>query len=502
MFHVFRLMGRLFAIALFFTVGVAWSVAAGPAPAPGPRLSDAEFFSLLDFSRPELAGVQRAAAKSDWPAARHALAEYMRMRPSPHWEINPQSIGRTLDADETEADKALEHRFNSLEIEWQFGKSIDWAFNPTTQPGSKWPRNHEWTWQFNRHLQWVALARAFYATGDEKYAREFVAELGSWVHDCPVPLGKVQNGFFSPWRTIEAGIRAGTTWPQIFPRVLGAKSFDDAALVQMLKSFVDHAEYLMKFHTGGNWLTMEANGLYSIGALFPEFKDAKLWRDTAIGRLDHELDFQVYPDGAQIELAPGYHGVALASFMGPVKLMAITGFQPPKDYLPKMEKMFSYFLYSMQPDGRTPPLNDSGAVSIGKALGQGAVFFPWRQDFLWIATKGREGRSPPETSHVFPYAGQFIMRSGWDTNARWLCMDGGPFGYGHQHEDKLSIILTAYGRPLLVEGGTYTYDASEWRSYVVSSRAHNLVLVDGLDQNRRSEPRSTYVVTKPLPQVW
>ena len=29
----------------------------------------------------------------------------------------------------------------------------------------------------------------------------------------------------------------------------------------------------------------------------------------------------------------------------------------------------------------------------------------------------------------------------------------GPFGYGHQHEDKLGVTLTAYGKALLVEGG-------------------------------------------------
>ncbi len=75
------------------------------------------------------------------------------------------------------------------------------------------------------------------------------------------------------------------------------------------------------------------------------------------------------------------------------------------------------------------------------------------------------------TSYRFPYAGQFILRSGWDQKDLWLCMDGGPFGYGHQHEDKLSVTLTAFGKSLLVEGGVYTYDASDWRRYVLNSRA-------------------------------
>ena len=469
----------------------------------GPRLNDAALFQMLDVSRPELAAVKSAVEKSDWPAAKHAFADYLRTRRQPQWfaaDLPP--VGHAKTRRSVGADQALEHRFRSIGIEWKFGEQIDWGFNPTTQPDSKWPRNHEWTWQLSRHAMWADLSNAYRATGDEKYAREFVAELQSWVRDCPVPMAKPANGAFSKWRTIEAGIRTGWVWPEVFFRFLPAKSFDDEAVVLMVKSFVEHAQYLTKFHMTGNWLTMEANGLYHAGALFPEFKDAKLWRDTAIERLYRELDAQVYPDGAQIELAPGYHGVTVRSFLGPLELAPVTGFEVPKDYLAKMEKMFDYFLYSMQPDRTTPPLNDSGAGRVLSFIGQAAGLFPQREDFRWVAKDGKEGKAPEHASHRFPYAGQFILRSGWEREAKWLCLDGGPFGYGHQHEDKLSVILSAFGKPLLVEGGVYTYDASTWRSYVLSSRAHNVVLVDGLEQNRHAAPRETYVVKTPLPAIW
>ena len=491
---------------LILTTCLAALTAGGANPPPGAELpptgSNQALFALLDLSRPDLAAVKAAVAKEDWGAARHALADHFRTRPSPHWEIDPRASGRNPRHREAEAEKALTHRFNSLGIDWQFGDSIDWSFNPTTQPDSKWPRNHEWTWQFNRHTAWVSLARAFYETGEEKYARELAVELKSWVRDCPVPVTQAANIPRSRWRTIEAGIRAGTMWPEIFPRVLAAQAFDDDALLAMVGSYADHGRYLQQFHTHGNWLTMEANGLYHAGALFPEFKDATLWRDTAAARLFHELDEQVYPDGAQIELAPGYHGVTIHNFLGPVKLTAATGFALPAAYLPKLEKMFAYFLYSMQPDRRTAPLNDSAANNVLPSLQEAARLFPQRQDFLWAASGGAQGQPPDHASHEFPYAGQFILRSGWGEKDAWVCMDGGPFGFGHQHEDKLSVILTAFGRPLLVEGGTYTYDASQWRRYVLSSRAHNLVLVDGLEQNRRKEPKETYVVKAPLPHVW
>ncbi len=159
-------MMRLFTLVLFTAAGVFCAAAAAPPVAVGPRLSDAQFFSLLDFSRPDLAGVQKSVVQSDWPAARHALAEYMRTRPWPHWNIEPRAMDRTAQTNEPEADNALAHLIDNLGITWQFGEKIDWAFNPTTQPDSKWPRNHEWTWGLNRHFQWPALARAFYATGD------------------------------------------------------------------------------------------------------------------------------------------------------------------------------------------------------------------------------------------------------------------------------------------------------------------------------------------------
>jgi hypothetical protein len=96
-----------------------------------------------------------------------------------------------------------------------------------------------------------------------------------------------------------------------------------------------------------------------------------------------------------------------------------------------------------------------------------------------------------------------VQRSGWDRDARWLWFDGGPFGYGHQHEDKLQIILEAYGKRLLVDPGNYTYERSKWRSYFIDSYSHNVVLVDGQPQRRRgAKDRTQYLVKQPLPHVW
>jgi hypothetical protein len=65
-------------------------------------------------------------------------------------------------------------------------------------------------------------------------------------------------------------------------------------------------------------------------------------------------------------------------------------------------------------------------------------------------------------------------------------------------------MLYAYDRELLVDAGSHMYDASRWRRYVLSTRGHNTIRVDGEDQNRHAQ-RNTWVLPlpfKPLPNTW
>jgi hypothetical protein len=80
------------------------------------------------------------------------------------------------------------------------------------------------------------------------------------------------------------------------------------------------------------------------------------------------------------------------------------------------------------------------------------------------------------------------MRDGWEQDSLYLAMDCGPFGYppalGHGHADALSVEVYGGGRPLLVDSGVYSFHlGDEWRNEFRSTRAHNTVVVDGLDQS-------------------
>ena len=413
------------------------------------------------------------------------------------WCYSPKATGARLtmvlnsDRKDFEAAKKI---LNHVIQGHDFGPNINWEADPNNY--------REWTYAINRFFHWRKLAETYWESGDERFAKELCDQWVDWVQKNPVPLFTSGNSSYT-WRTIECGIRQSTTWPDCLYRVMGSEHFTPEVAAAMTKSMIEHARHLMAWPSrGGNWLTMESNGLGTIGILLPEMKESTEWLETGLKRQYEELDNQVYPDGSQIELTTGYHQVSLKNFLGLASTAILNDVPLPGDYYQKLRRMFEYNLYVQMPNGRTPALNDGGTSSIIRSM---ETAFELYEDplFEWAATRGRRGTPPDHTSHYFPYAGQMVMRSSWEPDARYLIMDAGPYGFGHQHEDKLSLMTYAFGKVHLVDPGNYAYDSSPWRKYTLDTRAHNTVMVDGEPQRRRRRPRETYLVDEPLAtNVW
>lgn len=163
------------------------------------------------------------------------------------------------------------------------------------------------------------------------------------------------------------------------------------------------------------------------------------------------------------------------------------GEPPPAEIEDILKKMFMVYPRLADPMGRTPNLSDGGRENVHEWC-QGALkYYPDEPVFKWFATKGVDGEKPDYLSDAFENAGYITFRSGWDKDSVWAFFDaGGDFLHGwHSHEDALGVQLTAYGKRMLVEAGTYRYDKSEMRKFVQTTAAHNSVLVDGLGQCRK-----------------
>jgi hypothetical protein len=502
------------------TVSVSRQTGATSAPKPSaPPASELlspgiqrELFSALDLDLPELAKVKDAVGAGKPDTAIAEFAAYLRSRTHGNWLLDPFDPARPDPSSgyrEERANSAAAGRItpSGLAELWHTfpGNIIDWYHNETRhRPGLAY--NQEWQYQLCRMSFWGDMANAYRATADEKYPRAWVTQFRSFIAQCPPPA-TAANYRDSTWRTIESGIRMRDSWPRAFQAFVRSPSVTDEDLLLYVYSNLQHARYLKQFPSDwGNWLTMEMCGLHTIGSMFPEFRDAAGWRRTAIGTMRASIARQFLPDGAQYELAPGYHIVALdENGMAIPRLARATGRldEIPADYIAGMEKGYDYLLHLMTPDRSEPRFNDSWPITwLPRVFGNGLLFFPQRDDWRWVATGGASGRPPATTSHAFPYAGYYVMRTGWDTEANYLAFDAGTPGYSHSHQDKLNLVFWVYGREILFDGGGGSYEDSKWRQYATDAFSHNVILVDGMPQRRQLRDREANVARKPVDAVW
>ncbi|MBI5572588.1 MAG: alginate lyase family protein [Desulfomonile tiedjei] len=346
----------------------------------------------------------------------------------------------------------------------------------------------EWTHFLNRHHFMRELIVALVEQRDDRYARKLDDLLDGWMKTNPVPVDS--NGGAGPgWETLTAAWRlrewlwvAGLAWP------LGA--FREETRRDMLCSIWEHARSLLD-HKGhpNNWIVVESAALALAGLCFPEFRDAGLWVQTGIERLQRAFRRQFLEDAVHFEISPLYHAICVHALLEVREAAELRGFPLPEEFDTPLERCTEYLSALCRPDFTWPSLNDGGSADADyTGLMKKAGRFFYRRDLTWVGTRGGEGIAPERTFHVFPHAGIAAMRSGWDRAANFLVFRAGPPGAFHIHDDALSLDVTARGVPLLVDPGITTYAPGPLTDHYRFAQAHNMVLVDGVGPERSGIP--------------
>jgi hypothetical protein len=95
------------------------------------------------------------------------------------------------------------------------------------------------------------------------------------------------------------------------------------------------------------------------------------------------------------------------------------------------------------------------------------------------------------------------MRSDWGRQARYLAIDGGPWGTTHQHGDRLSFVLTAGGARFIIDPSSTRYASNEPGAFIsgqVAAFLHNTITVDGVDESM--ETPAFKEAKAPLHNTW
>jgi hypothetical protein len=484
------------------------------------------------------------------------LCEHFRLRSAPPFFGSFQSPEKTATtfksrwpnrAQEliTKANRIISGKFDLLGFKnLSFGDPIDWHFEPIS--GKRIPLLH-WSkldyldvdiagdkkiiWELNRHQYFQTLGQAYWLTGEERYARTFVWHLGAWMDANPPKLG-------INWASsLEVAFRS-ISWLWGFYFFKSSLSLSTETFRRAWKFLylgARHLEsYLSTYFSPNTHLTGEALGLFYLGTLLPEFKEAKRWQELGSRILTEQLPIHVQPDGVYFEQSSYYHRYTTDFYLHFLLLARANNFPLPSQVEQSLVLLLDHLMFITRPDGTTPLFGDDdggrlavldvrAANDFRATLATGAVVFN-RSDHKFVAgdaaeallwLMGSEGldqfdsivpNQPAKTSVGFPAGGYFVMRDGWLRDSNYLLFDCGPHGslnYGHAHADALSFDLAANGRTILVDPGTYTYTGSkELRDWFRSSAAHNTLTVDDESASVPNGPFSWKTTAQCSHQKW
>ncbi|MEZ4762958.1 MAG: alginate lyase family protein [Calditrichia bacterium] len=446
-------------------------------------------------------------------------------------EFNSSFFGK-LDDVRVAADLLLAHNFNLLGLQVQLPEKIQWNVNPQT--GNSYPLNHfsqmdtfntdkfgdvKYVWELNRHQFFIEVAKAYYLTGEEKYAEKIWQWLESWFAQVPHKYG------INHTSVLEHAVRIFSwIWSYYFTQnspVWTPERRAELAKQLLLQGDIIE-ENLSYFYSPYNHLIGELAALAFLGTVYPNSPKMQRWRDHYWAEMEAQLPLQFNEDGFTVEQASYYHHFTTGFYLQLALLRKKNNLPVSENVWQWLEKMLEFPMHLTRPDGQLPMLGDIDSArsiyfyrpepkwDLRPFQAMGAVLFQ-RSDMKFVAHEpteellwllGENGiadfeklrtKKPAEHSKFFAPSGYLLMRDGWDKSNNYIMFDCGEIAHGvhkddtpsaaHGHGDILAFELFANGKPLIVDPGFHTYFGDlAWHRYFRDSLGHNTITVNGCGQ--------------------
>ncbi|QQS44833.1 MAG: alginate lyase family protein [Acidobacteriota bacterium] len=328
-----------------------------------------------------------------------------------------------------------------------------------------WNRRYEsHLWNYHLHyFDWVlGPARRFARAGDDRGMRLCRNLIESWIREARIGVSDGWDAYPVSLRTVNwiyVYALISDKWPdRDFPR----------AMLDSLRRQLDFLSSHLELHLLANHLLKNVKALL-IGGIF--FGEAG-WTEKGERLLWREWDEQILDDGGHYERSPMYHAQALADFLECHALLEATGrIRDGSIYGERMRRMAGFLEAMTWPDGSLALFNDAANTKETRPLIEATA-----------RICGYRGGEHPLT---FPKTG-YHSWSSEDGREKMIVDAGEPaVGYNaaHAHCDLLSYQLWLDGQPLAVDSGVHGYGGDRFREYCRSTRAHNTVVFDGIEQS-------------------
>lgn len=360
-------------------------------------------------------------------------------------------------------------------------------------------------WEPSRFSSVYTLVRAYWRTGDPRFAEMFWQLVEDWRANNPPQLGP-------NWRCGQETSFRLMAW------VFGLYGFLDAPattaqrvvdLAQMVAVSAERVEANISYALSqrNNHGISEGLGLWTAGLLFPELRGAAGWREHGRKVLEEQGSELIYDDGSFAQHSMNYHRVMLHDYLWALRLGDLQK-QPLSDTLRARVGKATALLYEMQDEvtGRVPcyghndgalilPLNNCDyqdyrpVIQALHVLTTGQRCFepgPWDEDLLWLFgphVLEAPLLAQPRTDLQAAQGGYYTLRS----PSGFAFMRSASFQDRPAHADMLHVDLWWKGQNVALDPGSYSYNASDpWNNTLSRTAYHNTVSVDEHDQMERA----------------
>lgn len=386
-----------------------------------------------------------------------------------------------------------------LEDGWIY-KSFDPVFVTELETLEDWARCGRFnrSWGLNLHT-WSCLdplLHEYVSTGETAWLRRATHIAVRWLRVHHDPEDTIDD---MAWYDMALALRT----PRLVALALHAARVpelqSDAAL--LVAGTARHLEELSRdraFNPGSNHGFYTAASQVHAAKYVPVVPGAEAAGILGRERLKLMARNQFAEDGVHLEHSPDYHRMLLTSFQQAMDDSLLCD----DELAARIRRAARVLGWMVQPNGSMLQFGDTPARQVLTRRASSAD-----EQTLFILTDGAQGRPPTQEMAVFRDGGYAFVRSprpagpGNLARSGYLAFNAAFHSRAHKHADDLSVTWYERGQEILVDGGRYGYGerlpadsplraqgffyAEPERQYVESTMAHNTLMMDGKDQDRR-----------------
>jgi Heparinase II/III-like protein. len=358
----------------------------------------------------------------------------------------------------------------------------------------------------SRFLFVYPLVRAYAISGDERFAEAFWMSIEDWADKNPPMSGPL-------WICGQESSLRVLAWSFSLYGFLNSPATTSRRFSLLLSMIAAHAWRTAQTlgyarSQRSNHLITEAVGLWTVGTLFPELRDALFWKQQGNRLMREAVLDQITPQGVFLQNSFNYQRMVLQQLLWVIRLAEITDQAIDPAIIERANAGMNFLKQFVDSEsGRAPnhgsndgsyilPLSQCGYEDFRPLLRMGNCVLnsgnplppgPWDEIAIWMRSD-----AAPSTNHEskVEYSSSDGSASGYHrlgTQTSWALVRAGRYSRRPFQADQLHVDLWWRGINVACDAGTYLYNGDPpWDNGLAGSAVHNTVTVDGRDQMRRA----------------